>query len=54
MNYRILALTLLGLSIGAGTAWAQVSGRLSGTVTDPTGQVIVAAEVTITNAGTSE
>ena len=54
MNYRNSALTLLCLLIGASTCWAQVSGRLSGTVTDPTGQVIVAAEITVTNAGTSE
>ncbi len=54
MNYRNAVLALLCLAIGASVGWAQVSGRLSGTVTDPTGQVIVAAEVTITNAGTSE
>ena len=54
MNIRTGGLALLGLLLTSATSWAQVSGRLSGTVTDPTGQVIVAAEVTITNAGTSE
>ena len=54
MNYRNAVLALLCLAIATSVGWAQVSGRLSGTVTDPTGQVIVAADVTITNAGTSE
>ncbi len=54
MNLRFSALTVLGLLLVAGNGWAQVSGRLSGTVADPTGQVIVAADVTVTNTGTSE
>ncbi len=54
MPIRNAGLTLLGLVLAATASWAQVSGRLSGTVTDQTGQVIVAAEVTITNTGTSE
>ena len=45
---------VLCLLLSASAALAQVSGRLSGTVTDPTDQVVVAAEVTVTNAGTSE
>ena len=45
---------LLCLLLAASSGLAQVSGRLSGTVTDPTGQVIVAAKVTVTNVGTSE
>ena len=54
MNLRNQTLPLLCLLFTSATSWAQVSGRLSGTVTDPTGQVIVAADVTITNMGTSE
>ncbi len=54
MNFRNQTLPLLCLLFTSATSWAQVSGRLSGTVTDPTGQVIVAADVTITNMGTSE
>ena len=52
MNIRLSG--LIGALLFATSSWAQVSGRLSGTVTDPTGQVIVAADVTITNTGTSE
>ena len=54
MNLRKPALVALIALLGASAAWAQVSGRLTGTVADPTGQVIVAAEVTVTNAGTAE
>ena len=54
MNLRNFLAGLLCLLTSAAVAQAQVSGRLSGTVTDPTGQVIVAAEVTITNTGTAE
>ncbi len=54
MSIRIAGLALLCLLVAPTASQAQVSGRLSGTVTDPTGQVIVAAEVTITNTGTSE
>ena len=54
MNLRNSLLVLLCSFLSASAVWGQVSGRLSGTVTDPTGQVIVAAEVTITNTGTAE
>ena len=33
---------------------AQVSGRVSGTILDPSGDVIVDADVTIVNRGTEE
>ena len=35
-------------------AWAQVSGRVTGNVTDPSGNVIVGADVNLQNEGTSE
>ena len=54
MVLRNTVAAMLCALLGASAALAQVSGRLSGTVTDPTGQVIVAAEVTVTNTGTSE
>jgi hypothetical protein len=36
----------------AASVWAQVSGRVSGSVLDPSGNVIVGAEVTLANQGT--
>ena len=54
MNRYKPLLVLLCAVLSASAVFGQVSGRLSGTVTDPTGQVIVAAEVTVTNDGTSE
>jgi hypothetical protein len=39
----------------AGVAWTQaVSGTIQGTVTDPTGNLIVGANVTLTNEGTAD
>ena len=54
MNLRGKALALVCVLVASSAAWAQVSGRLSGSVTDPTGQVIVAAEIAVTNTGTAE
>ncbi len=54
LRYISFAASLAALLVCANAGWAQVSGRLSGTVTDQSGQVIVAAEVTVTNTGTSE
>ncbi|MDX2153177.1 MAG: carboxypeptidase-like regulatory domain-containing protein [Bryobacteraceae bacterium] len=49
---KIVFLILAALT--AASLWAQVSGRMSGTVIDPSGNVIVGAEVTVTNEGTGE
>lgn len=54
MNLGRTALALSCMLVASSAAWAQVSGRLSGSVTDPTGQVIVAAEIAVTNTGTAE
>ncbi len=54
MILRKALLVSLCVFLSASAALAQVSGRMSGTVTDPTGQVILAADVTVTNTGTSE
>jgi len=35
-------------------AWSQISGRVTGNVTDPSGNVIVGADVNLQNEGTSE
>ena len=46
-----LAMALV-LLIGAAAAWADITGRISGVVTDPSGAVIPGVEVTATNTGT--
>ena len=43
---------LLFLLVLSGRAWAQATTSLSGTVTDPTGAVVVGATVTLTNVAT--
>ena len=43
---------LLTLSLVAPDAWAQFASTLEGTVTDPSGGVVPAATVTITNEAT--
>jgi len=48
---RCIFFVLLGLLLGA-AAWAGVTGSISGLVNDPTGAVIVGAQVTATNSQT--
>jgi hypothetical protein len=50
---RVLLLALLALA-AHGTAWAQATGSLVGTVTDTTGAIVPGAKVTATNLGTNE
>ncbi len=50
--FAIVALALLTLV--AGIAMAQVSGRITGTVADPTGNVVNNAAITLTNVRTGE
>ena len=50
---RQFSLVVLFL-LTANLAFSQVTGRISGTVTDPTGNVIIGAAVSIVNAGTGE
>ncbi len=44
----------VSLLLAGSAAYGQVSGRLTGTVVDPTGNVIIGAEVTLQNQGTGE
>ena len=48
--FSLVALFLLTATL----AFGQVSGRVSGTVTDPSGNVIIGADVTLVNTGTGE
>ncbi len=50
-----LVVAVILLISTAGTAWSQaVTGTIQGTVTDPTGNLIVGASVTLTNEGTAD
>ena len=48
-KHRPLNLISVLLMCGSGLAWAAVTGRISGTVADPTGAAIPGATVTLTN-----
>ncbi len=58
MNHSVLRAAVLAaavLLIASGLAWTQaVSGSIQGTVTDPTGNLIVGAAVTLTNEATAD
>ena len=57
MNFRIWRYVLIALAfttLVSGPARAQVSGRITGTVVDPSGGVIVNASITLTNGRTGE
>ncbi len=57
MNFKFWRYVLLALAFAVGLgnpARAQVSGRISGTVVDPSGNVIVKAAITLTNERTGE
>jgi hypothetical protein len=49
---RCLAFSFLLLLLGAGLAWAEITGSISGLVTDPSGAAIAAASITATNTQT--
>jgi hypothetical protein len=49
LAYLLTALLMIGAS-----AWAQTTGTILGTVTDPSGQGIAGAKVTVINEGTRE
>lgn len=50
---RVFALLALALVLANGAAWAQeATGKIIGTITDPTGGVIPDAKVTVTNVAT--
>ena len=49
---RILAMSLTAVVLVCAGAWAQVGGRLAGTVNDSSKSVIPGATVTVTNAET--
>ncbi len=49
-----LCLLLVVLMLAASPLWAQFSGRLQGTVLDPTGAVVANANVTLTNPDTNQ
>ena len=49
---RLLAALLLLLCSAGGTFAQTITGRISGTVTDPNGALIAGASVTVTNAAT--
>ena len=55
-SLRMLAARLaLAAIVLAGGAWAQtITGTISGTVTDPTGQAVAGAAVTLINEGTGD
>ena len=48
----LVALIVMGLATPA--VWAQAAGSISGTVTDPSGAVLVSAQVTIRNVATDQ
>jgi Carboxypeptidase regulatory-like domain len=50
----VVALSLTGLTFVGGPVRAQVSGRITGTVMDPSGSVIHKAAITLTNDRTGE
>src|SRR4051812_49074243 len=50
---RVQNLSLALVLIATATAWAQDTGTLTGTVTDPTSAVVANAQVTATNAATN-
>jgi len=50
LSQTLLMLVCLSLGL-AGAAWGQVSGALTGVVTDPSGAVIPGAKVTLTDVG---
>ncbi|HEY7390784.1 MAG TPA: carboxypeptidase-like regulatory domain-containing protein, partial [Bryobacteraceae bacterium] len=49
MKRNLISILIFALLVGGVPAWAAVTGRISGTVTDPTGAAIAGAAVTITN-----
>ena len=51
LRSRCILCAFFGLLLGA-AAWAAVTGSISGLVNDPTGAVIVGAQVTATNSQT--
>ena len=53
-RWRLAILALALLTLVGGTALAQVSGRITGTVVDPSGNVINKASITLTNVRTGE
>lgn len=53
-RWRFVLLALALLTLNGGTALAQVSGRITGTVVDPSGNVINKASIVLTNVRTGE
>ncbi|GGH13836.1 TonB-dependent receptor [Silvibacterium dinghuense] len=53
-NLRLAARLLCVVALAVSSAFAQFSGSMSGTVQDPSGLVVPAASVTLTNTGTGE
>ena len=52
MGMKVLFDVLLVLGLSSGTAWAQATGEISGTVTDTTGALLPGVDVNVTQTGT--
>ena len=51
---RALAFSLMLFALSAGAAYAQYTGTIQGSVTDPAGALVVGAEIAVVNTATGE